>query len=698
MSLPDEIISEILCPALKVSDEVFSDISEKSPFAVISESSSAYLVVCKAWLRVGTPLLYNVVILRSTAQAKALGQALSKNKVLGQFIKKLRVEGGYGASMRTILQCSPNISDLFLSFQIWATENTAGLCKGLQLVNPTHIILQDAMFESQQTTNKMVSTLVDAVVAAIPKWDRLSSFECNYDTFSESARATKFIPPLLQAPKLHTVVVPSIFAAKEVYLNLKASPLRRIKIKKSVPAWARKYLPGDNEAAFKALLEFHLAPVQHSDQAIPDITPDIAPSLNPAFKPMVDAATDTQDAVWARVLYFAMSVPQLAVTPDQKNIPPRLPLLLMSKTFHRLGIPHYYAHVTLKTATARARFLLILLRNTSLGPQVRSICGNMKSVNPWDTSGWSSEEDSEDSDSENLRAVAEDPMMVSLLSQTTGLLRMCGWSADNLQEKSCLVSRETMIPWDAFEALAKSSGSTLREFSHRVGLQQRASTVVFNDLTQLQSLDWKCEAQFACSTDGAPLDGLPNLEELRVWRCDPSFLTALSLMKLFSLRRLSLSLEVEAPIHFLQTHGFRLVELDIPYRTVETLKVNTIFDVCPSLRFISLAFYTAFDKPPVACYFSQPAPALEKIRFDAMHWHKSSRKEATAGWEAFFADLALAPLPGLREIQVKCCQWPTTQRDIVKSCWVRWAENLLKHSINLTDRNGIKWRPRLKIK
>ncbi|KAJ7142143.1 hypothetical protein C8R43DRAFT_582647 [Mycena crocata] len=189
MSLPDEIISEILCPALKVSDQIFSEISEKSPFAVISESSSAYLVVCKkAWLRVGTPLLYNVVILRSTAQAKALGQALSKNKVLGQFIKKLRVEGGYGASMRTILQCSPNISDLFLSFQIWATENTAGLCKGLQLVNPTRIILQDAMFESQQTTNKMVSTLVD-VVAAISKWDRLSSFECNYDTFSESDRA-----------------------------------------------------------------------------------------------------------------------------------------------------------------------------------------------------------------------------------------------------------------------------------------------------------------------------------------------------------------------------------------------------------------------------------------------------------------------------------------------------------------------------
>jgi hypothetical protein len=103
-SLPDEIISEILSPALKVSDEVFSDTSEVSPFAKYAESTSAYLLVCKSWLRVSTPLLYNIVILRSKAQAKALSLALAGNKELGQFIKKLRVEGGYGTPMLTIAQ------------------------------------------------------------------------------------------------------------------------------------------------------------------------------------------------------------------------------------------------------------------------------------------------------------------------------------------------------------------------------------------------------------------------------------------------------------------------------------------------------------------------------------------------------------------------------------------------------------------
>lgn len=172
--LPDEIISEILSPALKVSDEVFSDTSDVSPFANYSESTSAYLLVCKSWLRVATPLLYNVVILRSKAQAKALSVALSKNKQLGQFIKKLRVEGGYGPSMLLILQCSPNISDLFISFEIYASDNTSGLCKGLPLLNPTRFILRD--IQSKRLENKMLSQLIDTVAELMSKWDRLVCF------------------------------------------------------------------------------------------------------------------------------------------------------------------------------------------------------------------------------------------------------------------------------------------------------------------------------------------------------------------------------------------------------------------------------------------------------------------------------------------------------------------------------------------
>jgi hypothetical protein len=83
----DVFLSEILFPALKVPDEDFSDSSYLSPFASSEESSLAMFLVCKDWLRVTAPLLYHVVVLRSKAQAKALGESLSKNKDLGRFIK-----------------------------------------------------------------------------------------------------------------------------------------------------------------------------------------------------------------------------------------------------------------------------------------------------------------------------------------------------------------------------------------------------------------------------------------------------------------------------------------------------------------------------------------------------------------------------------------------------------------------------------
>jgi hypothetical protein len=115
--VPDEIVSEILTPLLNHSDEVFCDQSEK-PLLDPDHSASRYLLVSKSWLRVSTPLLYNVVFLRTTAQAKALQAALKSTKDLGLFIKKLRVEGGFGNAMHTILQCAPNLSDLYLTLYI----------------------------------------------------------------------------------------------------------------------------------------------------------------------------------------------------------------------------------------------------------------------------------------------------------------------------------------------------------------------------------------------------------------------------------------------------------------------------------------------------------------------------------------------------------------------------------------------------
>ncbi|KAF7335267.1 F-box domain-containing protein [Mycena sanguinolenta] len=478
-SLPDEIISEILSPALKVPDELFSDNSDVSPFATNSESTSAYLLVCKSWLRVATPLLYNVVILRSKAQAKALSLALSQNPDLGRFIKKLRVEGGYGPPMRIILQCAPNITDLFLSFVIYSSDSTSGLCKGLPLINPTRLILRDLFHRPLE--NKMISQLTEALIQSLPKWDRL-------------VRSTLFNPAqyLLMSSlcsnrkRLHTLTIPEATGLSWVYSTLKGCPLRAIHIKQPLKQWDRI---DKTDPVLMALVKYTEAPARGT-VGVPEPTselPPIPPSLNPFFIPMAEAPKEVQDKIWTRILYFAM-----------------------------------------------------------------------------------------------------------------------------------------------------------------LGSLQRV-TLSANDLTSET---------------------------------------------------------------FLKAHGPKLTEIVVPYTK---LKVK-IFELCPNLHSVTLSHMRMGDIPVVDDLDPpQTFPPLVKIILSQNYWTRhalicyaihvsteifscSSNKDWIAEWDDFFVKFEPERLPNLREIEFNSCVWPTTERDISKSCWVRWAEILLKRGINLTDKTGTRWRPRLKVK
>ncbi|KAJ7905882.1 hypothetical protein B0H13DRAFT_1716676 [Mycena leptocephala] len=675
--LPDEIISEILSPALKVSDEVFSDTSDISPFANYSESTSAYLLVCKSWLRVATPLLYNVVILRSKAQAKALSLTLSANQQLGQFVKKLRVEGGYGPPMGIILDYSPNISDIFVSLDIYAADNTSGLCKGLSLINPTRLILR----ENKRLENKMVSQLIDALKESMSKWDRLCVFDCPY--IDGSDRAIIFAQPLANSKRLHTLTILKAGALPWAYSVFKECPLQAIHIKRSLWAWERLCAPFDKDPALKALLKFTEKPsaITKAEDPIVEL-PLIAPSLNPSFIPMAGAPKEVHDAVWARILYFALSVPELEDNTAPRNVPQRITLLLVSKTFNRLGLPYYYAHVLLRGSSKMSNFASVLKKYPSIAPRVRSLLPV--------TEDFVADDESDDDDS------LQSDSMVAVLSQTSGLVRI--GHRVSLVSPSYSVQFEAPISWDAFEVLAKCSGATLRDCSVRIGRREDASAAVFNDLTALRALYWKSYAGFVTSTNAAP-DGLANMEDLRISKTSPSFVTVLSLMKLKSLRRVVFSTDVTHPEMFLNAHGAKLIELNLPYGTIENLSVK-IFDLCPNLISVSFAMRPDWkiEYSPYAPDFHahQVVPSLVKIILDAPYWTR--KKDQIIEWEQFFVDFESQTFPNLREIQVKCCAWPTTEREIAKSDWVRWAEILLRKNVSLTDKSGKNWRPRLKVK
>ncbi|KAJ7699464.1 hypothetical protein B0H14DRAFT_3035697 [Mycena olivaceomarginata] len=678
-SLPDEIISEILSPALKVSDEVFRDTSEVSPFSNYSESTSAYLLVCKSWLRVATPLLYNVVILRSKAQAKALSLALSGNEELGQFIKKLRVEGGYGAPMLAVLKRSPNISDLFVSLEIYSTDNTSGLCKGLELTNPTTLILRER--RGKLVENKMVSQLLDALSKSIPKWDRLRAFDSPWTLTSESNRFEPVFSSLAKSKRLHTVAISTVNSAAWAYHMLKQCPLETIHVKMPLlPSERDRWdLRLEEDPELRRLLKF----VDWPNASLSEPIPELPLVTNPFFIPLAGAPQDVRDQIWARVLYFAMSVPELAYNPTMRGVPPKLPLLLISKTFYRLGLPSMCAHVFLRRSSAVPSFASALSRNPSIGPYVRSLAVEYF--------GDDSDSDVDDESKVEVdESVGADPML-AVLSRTGVLVRF--GRNKNIPVERFSFNFERSISWDAFEAMARLSGSSLRDCAVRIDTRELTSASVFADFTALRALAWNSSTTFV-DVPNASFDGLPNLEVLRISSASPSFMLVLSRMKLPYLRRVVISGGPESTETLLRAHGSKLTEL---YVSHATLRTKTL-EFCPNLRRLSMPGHG----PPEAVSFSLPEPitSLVEIVFGASHSRKDSHmgKMEIAEWERFFTEFDPVSFPNLREMKVEYCEWPTTEREIAKSSWARWGEMMMKRNINLVNRNGTKWRPRLKVK
>ncbi|KAJ7213525.1 hypothetical protein GGX14DRAFT_445356 [Mycena pura] len=666
-SLPDEIISEILSPALKVADDVFADTSEVSPFADYSESTSAYLLVCKSWLRVATPLLYNVVVLRSKAQAKALERALAGNKRLGQFIKKLRIEGGYGQPMHTILKFASNVSDLYLTLQIFSPDSTEGLCKGLHLINPTCLILHDV--RKKWLRNVMVTRLVGAIAAAIPKWDRLCILCWPYDM--TGPRVESFVRPLVQAKRLHTIVIPSAVSASRTWNAFKECPLQLIHVKHPVDLHRQQQISKKNPKMAALLKYGYDVPQGSCDVELLHI----APALNPFFIPMSSASTDVQDTVWSRVLYFAMSA-ELAADVARHDIPLRFPLLLVSKKFHRLGLPHYYAHIVLKSVMSAELLKLALSCQPILGPYIRTIVGTYMSYS------------------------AES--MLAILSKTSGLVRITSSlirrtlkdDDDDDFDDYDFPSRGS-ISWIAFDNMTRTSGATLHECSVPITTRQNVSPTVFSHLVELRKMEWRCGTTFVCDAT-APVKALPKLSDLLVWNSDKSFLTVLSSMLLPSLRRVVLRCEDVKGEKFLLVHGSKLSELEIPISRVKEFSVN-VLDLCPNICTLSFSWSDDSFLDEKTFLSRTPAASLTKMKM-RMSSDDIQDKDARTRCQKSIATLPQKSLPNLREVRVSAFQWPTSERDIARDGWVRTAESLLARGVSLTDKTGKKWRPRLKAR
>ncbi|KAF7317256.1 F-box domain-containing protein [Mycena chlorophos] len=733
-SLPDEIISEILSPALKVADADFSSHTYTSPFARFSESTSAYLLVCKAWLRVATPLLYNVVVLRSSAQAKALATVLNNNAQLASFIKKLRVEGGYGAAMHTILKCTPNITDLFLTFAFDRRDSTDGLVKGLKLINPRRLIAQHARHNSDAAAQKLRA----AVVEAAPHWDRLTVLDISSHTSDAYGYgygydvATKAVA---DQNRLQEIVVDSVESAGQWHrLSLfQNCPLQIIRVatplrsQSDVDSASRlqKQLSAKGGIRLQYDIDIQTVSTSHLDSSAAHV-----PHLNPHFVPMQHASSEVRDAVWSRILSFAIS-------PDNDY---SRSLLRVCKSFLTLGRPYLYADIALTTRSATLKLVRTLKQQPSYGTLIRSLNLAYSPRHPRYTWGLAGDLATLKAAEAAIVPGCEDPLL-EIFRTTTSLQTLisqtCVFSpagSDAFTIPNIYGPRES-ISWTAMEQLIQVAGSTLRELridpanrrspgsvypsSHTIAIHESppSSRSIFSRLTQLRKLTWRSSASFDADSLAAAAfrDVFPRLEELEIWEAHPTFVGMLCKMRLverFPLSPLSrLTMFFRLPTlkrlvllpkfkDLLQAHGPRLKSLVVGTHCLRggpDAQAGNALDACIGLEELTILCVDVFLRshgynyngsrnneniPTIAqLRTSQPLAAVKKIHFVM----SGGGQSGIVQWTTFFEDFGPMMrrwLPALEEVQLSWgSRWPTVEGAMVKNPWIRIAEGLLAFGV-----------------
>ncbi|KAJ6454608.1 hypothetical protein C8R45DRAFT_1222755 [Mycena sanguinolenta] len=655
-TIPDEILSEILSPALRVSNAAFSALCDDSPFSSRrSEPPSAYLLVSKAWMRVATPLLYAIVVLRSKAQAQALAAALTENPALGGWIKKLRVEGGYAMSTLKVLQSAKNLTDLYLTFDIAGSDNASGLCRGLPL------------------------KLLEALVSCFPDWEKLTVFEMPHgdeelDGYEpETAQFVAEGPA--EAPNLKTLVVWDLeLSLRHVpsYMRTvaKNSSLKHIQIRPAVSPqnarFARRktlYAHMKEDSRLKKLLDLTL------DKTAVFVTPDevldspMEPSSTFAYPVQLAANPEQEDAIWSRILFFALESQvsddkwPLARHPDSQFS--RLSPLLVCKKFARLGTLHLYEHVVLKDVRRAKAFAAQLVKQPALGQHVRTLL---------------------------LDHGGDTALFQKTLTHTPALVSLHGGAAFR------------SITWKAFCDLSESAGTALRSCKGiRVSKPRGAvSPEVFARFVRMEKFEWVSTTEFKTErrlTDTTAFGGLVHL--IVVGAFDESFSEVLAHMELPALRTAAFSPTASGGVAFFKTHGAKLREVTASENQINDPEI-AFWLSCPSMTVLVVP---SDQKHPVSasCLTTPDGHGrLERIVFRVHGDYRLKQADQTQLGKLMTVLHSTLSFPALREIEHPLCAWPTKERETKSNPWVKWAESLLERDVHLFGPDRVHWRQRLK--
>lgn len=100
--LPEERVQDILSYLLCVPHAVFN-----KPGRWRSQPAHQVLEVCRLWLRVGTPLLYECLVLTKTKHTASVAELFRAHPHVGTAVRCLKLQGAFGQELREVVQFIP---------------------------------------------------------------------------------------------------------------------------------------------------------------------------------------------------------------------------------------------------------------------------------------------------------------------------------------------------------------------------------------------------------------------------------------------------------------------------------------------------------------------------------------------------------------------------------------------------------------
>ncbi|KZV92693.1 hypothetical protein EXIGLDRAFT_836298 [Exidia glandulosa HHB12029] len=693
--LADETLSDILVRHLSIPDEDFESSGPyKRHLHASWRSSSNVLLVSKRWLRVATPLLYNIVVLRSSAQAEGLCAALKADKSLGAFVRKLRLEGGYGAVVHKIIAASPNITHLVLNIQLWSNDSSTGICKALPTMTISSLTLVGFSHTYKgPTENASMRKLRETLATCIPKWQTLTRvvvatnlpFHARDNNLSLGASIAK-VPHLRD---LHLKGVSFTSRALQVYAG--APSLERVFL----------YQESKYDASIKVIEEMALKDPRLARKLVHVPAPSDSPSssdflggellgrkraavvsrADPDFVPLQTSSPEVRERIWARVFGFVTQREVLSTFEEieeslmwansREPLSKIMKLMLVSKEFLAIAQKVSCNSVHLRRHGHLLQFSRMLERRPELMGVIRDLKISFAVT---------------DRSLLHVTFVINDDDIGNGLEMLETVLR--GSRLRSFEASYGITSTN-------WAALVSASGSTLTKLraSGSERFRSEITLSLFTNLRNLEELCWNIQddPDRRDSLEARAIykqyeDVLPNLRKLNLEIFSASFLINLCAMKLPLLKEAvfgdNRSNAWSPELHqFLRRHGSKLTTVSLNWKGVTGL-----FEFSPNITRVNL-------NCPGIDFLGHPHAKLETISIERSYFSPNDTE-----WKDFAKSFKVADYPSLREIsiEVEHLEWPTDERAVAKSHWTKFGEELLEHNVALVDRVAGPWRPRLK--